>query len=266
MVLVAREGAVAIVTLNRPAARNAMSPQMMCRMADVFDELAADSQVRSIVLTGSGDRAFCSGGDLNLTLPLLTGARAPSSEWDRRLMQDATILDRSSLRTERFDKPVIAAVNGACLAGGFEILLATDIRIAAEHATFGLPEVRHGLIPFAGALVRLPRQIPYCTAMQLMLTGEPIDAPTALRLGLVNTVLPAAEVLPHAVAMARRIADNGAVAVQRLKRTVQAASGVTLTEGFALEDESRQAVMATVDAREGPLAFIEKRAPRFIGR
>lgn len=266
MVLVAREGAVAIVTLNRPAARNAMSPEMMCRMADVFDELAADSQVRSIVLTGSGDRAFCSGGDLNLTLPLLTGARAPSSEWDRRLMQDATILDRSSLRTERFDKPVIAAVNGACLAGGFEILLATDIRIAAEHATFGLPEVRHGLIPFAGALVRLPRQIPYCTAMQLMLTGEPIDAPTALRLGLVNTVLPAAEVLPHAVAMARRIADNGAVAVQRLKRTVQAASGATLTEGFALEDESRQAVMATVDAREGPLAFIEKRAPRFIGR
>jgi len=266
VVLVTREGAVAIVTLNRPTARNAMSPEMMCRMADLFDELAADARVKSIVLTGSGDRAFCSGGDLNLTLPLLTGARAPSTEWDRRLMEDATILDRSSLRMEDFNKPVIAAVNGACLAGGFEILLATDIRIVAEHAIFGLPEVRHGLIPFAGALVRLPRQIPYCTAMQLMLTGEPIDAPTALRLGLVNAVLPTAEVLPHAIALAQRIADNGAVAVQRLKRTVQKASGATLAEGFALEDESRRVVMATSDAREGPRAFIEKRAPRFIGR
>ncbi len=156
-VLSTRDGAVAIVTLNRPRARNAISPEMACRLAELFDALAVDPSVHAVVLTGSGEHAFCSGGDLGLTLPLLAGDRAPATEWDRRLLEDPTVLRRSGLTADGFDKPIVAAVNGACLAGGFEMLLATDVRIAAEHAIFGLPEVRHGLIPFAGALARLPR-------------------------------------------------------------------------------------------------------------
>ena len=172
--------AVLLLTLNRPAARNAITPEMICRLADAFEAAATDQHVRAIVLTGAGDRAFCSGGDLRTTLPLLTGARPPSDEWDRRVLDDPAVLARSALRECGFAKPVIAAVNGACLAGGMETMLATDIRIAADHAVFGLPEVAHGLIPFAGAAVRLPQQMPYAAAMQMMLTGESIDAASAL--------------------------------------------------------------------------------------
>lgn len=258
-------GAVLLLTLNNPASRNALTPELICRLADAFQAAAASPAVRAVVLTGAGERAFCSGGDLRLTLPLLTGARPPGDEWDRRLLEDPAVLSRSALREEGFDKPVIAAVNGVCVAGGMETLLATDIRIAAEHAVFGLPEVSLGLIPFAGALVRLPQQIPYCAAMQIMLSGETMDVHTALRLGLVNEALPAAEVLPRALAIAERVAANGPAAVQRLKRTVLAALGRPLAEGFRIEDESRRAVLATEDAREGPRAFAEKRKPQFKG-
>jgi enoyl-CoA hydratase len=258
-------GAVRLLTLNNQASRNALTPELICRLADAFQAAASDPAILAVVLTGAGERAFCSGGDLRATLPLLTGARPPRDEWDHRLLDDPSVLSRSALREEGFDKPVIAAVNGVCVAGGMETLLATDIRIAAEHAIFGLPEVRLGLVPFAGALVRLPLQTSYCAAMQIMLSGEPVDAHAALRLGLVNEVLPSPEVLPRALAIAERIAANGPVAVQRLKRTVLAAFGRPLAEGFQLEDENRRAVLATEDAREGPRAFAEKRKPRFKG-
>ena len=266
VLLTEKRGAVVVLTLNRPAARNAITPEMTCLLADAFDAIAADPAVRCVVLTGAGDRAFCSGGDLGIMLPLLTGARAPADAWDHRVLDDPSVLSRSTLRDDRFDKPVVAAVNGACLAGGMETLLATDIRVAADHAVFGLPEVVHGLVPFAGAPTRLPRQIPYCLAMEMLMTGAPLDAATALRMGLVNAVLPGPEVLPRALAIAERIAANGPVAVQRLKRTVRQASGLPLADGFRLEDESRRAVLATEDAREGPRAFMEKRKPWFSGR
>lgn len=257
---------VLLLTLNRPAARNALTPEMICRLADAFDAAETDGAVRVVVLTGAGERAFCSGGDLAATLPLLTGARAPTDEWDRRLLDDPAVLSRSALRDDGFSKPLIAAVNGACLAGGLETMLATDIRIAADHAVFGLPEVAHGLIPFAGAPTRLPRQVPYAAAMQMLLTGQPIDAAEALRIGLVNEVLPLPGVLPRAMALAHRIASNGPVAVQRLKQTVLRSRGRPLPEGFRLEDDARLAVLATADAREGPRAFMEKRQPRFVGQ
>ena len=256
---------VAVITINRPAARNSITPEMACRLADAFDAAEADPAVRAVVLTGAGDRAFCSGGDLGTMLPLLTGDRAPETAWDHRVLNEPGLLDRSALRGDSFGKPVIAAINGACLAGGFETMLGADIRIAASHASFGLPEVCHGLIPFAGALTRLPQQIPFVAAMQLLLTGAPVSAAEALRIGLVNEVLPAAEVLPRAMALADRIAANGPIAVQRLKRTVLQATGQPLRVGFALEDDSRRVVLATKDAREGPRAFMAKRAPRFEG-
>ncbi len=260
-----RDG-VLLLTLNRPAARNAISPEMACRLADALEGAAADDAVRVVVLTGAGERAFCSGGDLALTLPLLTGARAPADAWDRRLLEDPSVLERSAMRDVALDKPVIAAVNGACLAGGMETMLATDLRVAAEHASFGLPEVRRALIPFAGSIVRLPRQIPYCQAMELLLLGESVGAHEALRMGLLNRVVPAAEVLPVAMDLARRLAANGPVALREIKRTVRASSGLPLADGFRLEDASRDVVVATQDAREGPLAFMEKRPARFTGR
>lgn len=264
-VLVDRQGPVAVVTLNSPETRNAMSPEMSCRLGDAFSELRDDKSVASIVLTGSGGKAFCSGGDLVLTLPLLTGDRAPENEWDRRLLADASVLRRSCLQQDDFGKPIVAAVNGACLAGGFELLLGTDIRVAADHAIFGLPEVAHGLIPFAGAPTRLSRQIAHCFAMELMLTGAPIDAATAHRIGLVNDVVPAESVFTRAMSIAQRIASNGPLAVQTLKRTVQRASSLPFADGFAIEDEARRVVLDSQDAREGPRAFLEKRRPRFVG-
>ena len=256
---------VAVVTLNRPHARNAITPEMACRMADAFTDAASDTTIRAVILTGAGEKAFCSGGDLGRMLPLMTGARAPEDDWDRRVLDDPSVMARSALRDDTFDKPIISAINGACLAGGMETVLATDIRIAAEHATFGLPEVTRALIPFAGSLVRLPRQVAYCHAMELLLTGSSVSAAEAFRIGLVNHVLPAAEVLPKAWEVANRIAANGPVAIMQVKRTVRDGSGLTLEEGYRLEDDANRKVMATADAREGPRAFMQKRKPNYTG-
>ena len=264
--LTERHDGVLLLTLNRPAARNAISPEMACRLADALGEAAVDDAVRVVVMTGTGDQAFCSGGDLALTVPLMTGDRLPADAWDGRLVGDPSVIDRSALRGFIFDKPLVAAVNGICLAGGMETVLATDIRIAASHARFGLPEAKRGLIPFAGSLVRLPRQVPYCRAMELLLLGDMVDAPDALAMGLVNQVLPGPEVLPRAMAVAARLAANGPVALREIKRTVRTSSGLTLAEGYRLENEAKRRVMATEDAREGPRAFMEKRPPRFTGR
>ena len=257
---------VLLLTLNRPAARNAISPELACRLADALLAAAADDAVRVVVLTGAGDRAFCSGGDLALTLPLMTGARAPADEWDHRLLTDPGIIDRSALRRFAFDKPVIAAINGACLAGGMETVLATDIRIAAPHASFGLPEVKRALIPFAGSLARLPRQVAHCHAMELLLLGDSVGAEEALRMGLINRVVPADEVLPTAMDFARRIAANGPAAIRAIKRIVRDGSGLPLGAGYDLEDAAKAVIMATEDAREGPLAFMQKRTPVYRGR
>lgn len=263
--LVERQDAVALLTLNRPERHNALNPELVCRLDDALSQALADDAVRVIVVTGTGGQTFCSGGDLATMLPLLTGERAPETDWDRRILDDPDTVGRAGLKRLDMDKPVIAAVNGACLAGGFELLLGTDIRIAADHARFGLPEVRHGLIPFAGALPRLVRQIPQAAAMEMMLTGTPIDAAEALRLGLVNRVLPGGQVLDAALALAARIARNGPLAVRELKSAVTRASGRPLDEAFGIEAAAMARVMASQDAREGPRAFVEKREPKFRG-
>lgn len=257
------EGAVLVVTLDREARRNALTPEMLCRLADAFVAYEADPALRACVVTGAGTQAFCSGGDLERTLPLMTGDRPPADDWDRRVLGDPRVLAASGLRELAPGKPVIAAVNGACMAAGFELLLGTDIRVAASHARFGLPEVQRALLPFAGSMARLPRQVPWASAMQLLLTGEPIDAAEALRIGLVNEVLEADAVLPRAMAIAERIASNGPLAVRTIKRTAVAASGRSLDAAWPLEDEAKRIVFASEDAREGPRAFLEKRPPRW---
>ncbi len=263
--LIDRQGAVTILTLNRPEARNALSPELTCRLADAIDAAAADPGVRAVILTGAGDKAFCSGGDLALALPLLSGARQPETDWDHRFLADRGIDTRIAFRGFEMLKPVIAAVNGACMAGGMEVLLGTDIRLAVPGARFALPEAARGVIPFAGALVRLPRQIPHALAMEMLLTGAAIDAESALRAGLISRIVEPAALLPAALEIAHRIAANAPVAVQEIKRTVTAASGLTLDRGYALEDTAKSIVMATEDAREGPRAFMQKRAPVYKG-
>ena len=264
--LYTKDGPVATFTLNRPRARNALTPELVCRLADAIADFVNDPALRVGILTGAGDKAFCAGGDLGTMLPLLSGDRQAADDWDRRVLHEPFVMAASSLRDYPIDKPLIGAINGACLAGGLEMLLGTDIRIAAPHAIFGLPEVRRGVIPFAGSMVRLPRQIGHAKAMELLLVGDPIDAEQAQRIGLVNHVVAADSVLSSAHEIARKIAANGPLAVQRVKHTVRAASGRPLSEGYLLEDESTRIVMASEDAREGPRAFIEKREPRFRGR
>ncbi len=259
-------GPIALITLNRPDRHNAFSPEMICRLADAFDRFEADDTLRVTVITGAGDRSFCSGGDLELTLPLLSGARAPQDDWDRRVVADHNTLFRSNFKGDPATKPIIAAINGHCLAGGFELMLATDIRVASESARFGLPEVRHALIPFAGALVRLPDQLPQALAMEMLLTGDQTTADHLKAHGLINHVLPADQVLAKALEIAERIAANGPLAIAEIKRVTTAAKGVPMAEGFRIETEAMDRVMASEDAREGPAAFMEKRAPQYRGR
>lgn len=261
-----RDGYVATLTFNRPERRNALCPESACRFADAIEEIAEDDTIRVVILTGAGDKAFCSGGDLALTLPLLSGARQPENDWDRRFLDDPGVNDRLALRGYRMNKPIIAAVNGPCMAAGMEILLATDIRVAVPHASFALPEAARGVIPFAGALTRLPRQIPYTAAMEIMLTGAPMGPEEALRHGLINRIVQPEELMTAAREMADRIAANAPVSVQKIKATVLGAIGRPLEEGYALEDRAKVAVMATEDAKEGPRAFMEKRPPQYKGK
>lgn len=258
--------AILTITLDAPERRNSLTPEMLCRLADAIVVFAADPALRVAVITGAGTRAFCAGGDLARTLPLMTGSRPPQDDWDRRVLEDPQVLAASGLRDFALDKPVIAAINGACLAAGFELMLGTDLRVAAEHATFGLPEVQRAVLPFAGSMVRLPRQIPQALAAELLLTGEPISATEAWRIGLINRVVAAEQVRPVSMAMAEHIARNGPLAVQAVKRTVRQASGQPLEAGFRMENEAKRQVLSTEDAREGPRAFMEKRPPIYRGR
>ncbi|TNF17589.1 MAG: crotonase/enoyl-CoA hydratase family protein [Rhodobacteraceae bacterium] len=257
--------AIALITLNRPERHNALTPEMICRLAEAFDRFEADPALRVAVVTGAGQKSFCSGGDLERTLPLLSGARAPEDAWDQRLVDSHDALFRSNFKGPPARKPLIAALNGHCLAGGFELMLATDIRVASESARFGLPEVQHALIPFAGALVRLPQQLPQALAMEMLLTGDPVTAERMAALGLINHVVEADAVLDKALAIADRIARNGPLAIAEIKRVTDFARGRPQVEGFAAETEAMARVMASQDAREGPAAFMQKRPPRYRG-
>ncbi len=265
IVVYEKKGMIAEITLNRPDAHNAISPEMACRLIDVFDDFERDQMLRVAIVTGAG-QTFCAGGDLRKGLPLLSGSRVPEDEWDKKVARDRSIMARSVRRNIDFDKPIIAAVNGPCLAAGVELLVSTDIRIVCERATFGLPEVRHGLIPFAGALVRLTQQISYCNAMQMLLTGETLSAQDAWRIGLINEIVPSSDVLLRARTIAASIARNGPLAVRKVKEMVLRSIGCRLEEAYAMEDEARASIMASQDAVEGPKAFIARRKPVFVGR
>ena len=259
-----RDG-IAYLTFNRPERRNALSPQLMVQLAEAWRDFRDDAAVRVAILTGSGDQAFCVGGDLARLMPLFTGARQPEDEWDQRLLSDLSQMQVALLRPFELYKPIIAAVNGYALAGGCEILQATDIRIASSNARFGLSEVKRGLVPGGGSMVRLARQIPYCKAMEMLLLGDPMSAEEAWRIGLVNEVVAPEHLMPRAEELAAKLARNGPLALRKIKEAVWRTSGLPLEQAHEIENECSAVVMQSRDAREGPRAFIEKREPVFTG-
>ncbi len=258
--LVERRGHTAILTLNRPQARNAFSAQMLARMAEAWDMIDDDPEVRAAVITGA-DGTFCAGADLKAM-----NATQQDDEYARRFRENSDTAWQALLRHRRLAKPLIAAVEGYAVAGGTELLQATDIRVAGESATFGVVEVTRALFPLGGSTVRLPRQIPYTKAMELLLAGETLTAEEAQRWGLVGRTVPNGQALDEALRLADRIAANGPLAVQAIKRSVQQASGMPEEEALKNELEIGMPIFGTEDAKEGTLAFKEKREPRYQGR
>jgi enoyl-CoA hydratase len=258
--LVERDGHVVVVTMNRPDARNAFSLEMLARMADAWQEIDADPDVRVAILTGAAG-TFCAGADLKMMHGDQSG-----NPWHARFREDDDLHWKAMLRHHRLRKPLIAAVEGYALGGGTEILQATDLRVVARSAVFGLTESRWGLFPLGGSTVRLRRQVPHAIAMELLLTGRKFSADEALSWGLVNRVVDDGSALAAARELADQIARNGPLSVQAIKRSVYEAD--TLPEAEALANELRvgQPIFATEDAREGPRAFAERRAPIFKAR
>ena len=265
-ILFEKRDGLAYVTLNRPEKRNALTPEMVIRLAGFWEDVAADESIRAVLITGAGDKAFSSGGDLGSLIPMMLRSRPPADPWEEQLTGRRSLLSAAMLRNDTFFKPIVAAVNGPALAGGAELLLATDIRVASTHASFALTEVRRGLIAGGGSLVRLARQVPWTCAMEIALVGEPIDAETALRIGLYNRVVPPDEVFATAEKIARSIALGAPVALAKSKEAIVRSNGRPLAEAFAIETECTIANAKTDDAKEGPRAFMEKRDPVFLGR
>ena len=264
-ILFEKRGAVAWVTINRPAAKNTLNGPAFVALARAWDEVREDSGIRCAVLTASGGEDFCCGGDLGGVIPLWTGHKSPENEVEEQLLADPTIPDQALLKREGFYKPVISAINGRALGGGCELIQGTDIRIAARHAVFGLPESKLGIVPGGGSMVRLARQIPYTQAMKIMLTGEPLDAQAALQVGLVSDVVAEEALLESAEAVADRVSRNAPLAVQAIKRTALETWQLAWADAFRFEAERSAEVMMSRDAREGPRAFREKRQPEYRG-
>lgn len=251
--LVERDGPIVIVTMNRPHRRNALSTNMVGQFAQAWDEIDADDGIRAAILTGAG-AAYCVGGDLSDGWMVRDGSAPPL---------DPAAIGKGLLLTHTLTKPLIAAVNGACLGGGCEMLQQTDIRVADENATFGLPEVQRGLVPGAGSMVRLKRQIPYTKAMEMILTGEPLTAQEAYHFGLVGHVAPAGTALDKARSLAERVVRNGPLAVRNAKEAVVRSGWIAEEDARAIEARLTRQVITSADAREGLAAFREKREARF---
>jgi len=262
-VLVEQEGYLLIVTLNRPAKKNAVDCESLCRLYDAWVRLDEEPGLRVGILTGKGD-TFCAGMDLAEIGRLRKGVA--ENEWMERVMKDPAIIYGGWLKTYRPTKPVILAAEGFARAGGTEILQGTDIRVAGESAMFGVTEVQRGLFPMAGSAVRLRRQIGYAVAAEMLLAGEDLPARRAFELGLVNHVVPDGQALAKAREVAERIAANGPLAVKAILATLRETETLPEDEAFAIEQKYGIAVMSSEDAAEGPRAFLEKRSPHFRGK
>lgn len=266
VILYSAEGGIAQVTLNRPEKMNALNPEMIIRLARCWDTIEADPSICVAILTGAGERTFCAGADLGRLTPLLTRARPAEDEWDEALLAEPKILNRALLRRVDFTTPVIGAMRGTIVAGGMELALACDLRVVAEDSSLGLIEVKRGLIPAAGGIARLSRQVSWAVAAEMLLVGDRISAAEALRVGLVNRVVPSDQVLATAQQLAKQMAENSPLAMRKAKEAMLGSSGRSIEEAFAVENACIKVILRSEDAKEGSRAFMEKRKPNFSGR
>lgn len=252
---------ILIVTIDRPEARNAINLEMGRALCEVWESFRDDNRLRVAILTGAGGKAFSAGADLkevgSYYRSMTPIERREKGEREPGLGGITRNLDAG--------KPIIAAINGACLAGGLELALACDLRVAAEHATFGLPEVKWGIMPGAGGTQRLPRAVPLGIALEMLLTGEAIDARTAFSVGLINRVVGAEQLLDEAKRIARSITRNGPLSVQAARAAALRGLHLPLEEGLRLEQFYAEPLRQSRDAQEGLRAFAEKRQPEFHG-
>jgi len=254
-ILLEKRGRIALVTINRPEKLNALNIKTRQELAEALDELRSDDSVRVVVITGAGEKSFVAGADI--------------AEFEgRTALEQRSVMRAKSVftATEDFPKPIIAMINGFCLGGGCELALACDLRIASDRARFGQPEINLGIIPGGGGTQRLTRLIGEGKAMQIILTGEMINAEEAYRLGLVNEVYPAAELEAKTMELANKIAEKSPVALAMAKASVKNAARMNLREGLEQEIDLFALCFSSEDKEEGVRAFLEKRKPEFKGR
>lgn len=256
--LIEQRGHTLVVTLNRPEARNALSTEMLSIMVEAWDRVDSDPEIRSCILTGAGGY-FCAGMDLKAAT-----ARPPGDSF-KDGGYDPSRID-ALLKGRRLTKPLIAAVEGPAIAGGTEILQGTDIRVAGESAKFGVSEAKWSLYPMGGSAVRLPRQIPYTLAADILLTGRHLSAAEAKEIGLIGYVVPDGQALAKALEIAETINSNGPLAVQAILKSIRETEGMPENEAFKIDTQLGIQVFLSEDAKEGPRAFKDKRKPEFKGR
>ena len=251
-----KKGNTAYITINRPEVMNAMDPETYSELSQAWIDVRDDPDVWCAIITGAGDRAFSAGADLKKTIPV------EAEKWHFWQTQEEQILNRGL----EVWKPIIAAVNGYCLAGGMTLLLGTDIRVAAEHASFGLSEVKRGILPGNGGTQRTIQQLPYPIAMWLLMSGDRISAAEAAQYGLINKVVPMADLMDEAERMASVICQNGPLAVRASKELAVRGQYLPIEYGLRMEQAIQQVLRTTEDAKEGPRAFAEKRPAKFTGK
>ena len=257
-ILFEKRGKVAYITINRPEARNAIDLQTAQELSNAWTDFRDDDNLWIAVITGSGDKSFSAGADLKSFIPMLTG---------QSQNQEQVSNGGFGGITQGFEcwKPIIAAINGHCFAGGFEIMLACDLRIASENAIFGQTEVRWGIIPGAGGTQRLPRSIPLVKAMEIILMGESFTAEEAYRIGLINKVVPQSELMNEVERWVGILLERGPLALRAAKQAILQGLSLPLDDGMKLEQQLFAGLLRTEDAREGPMAFAQERKPNFKG-
>jgi len=255
---------ILVVTINRPEKKNAANAEVLCGFLDAWRRLDADDSLRCCILTGAGDN-FCAGMDLGV-IDRMGSGEGPADEFEKRMADEPETALHGWLKTYRPTKPIIAAVEGYALAGGTEVLQGTDIRVAGRSAQFGITEVQRSLFPMAGSSVRLPRQIPYTLAVEMLIVGDPITADQALAYGLIGHVVEDGQALDKALEIGRKIAANGPVAVKGILKSIRETYGLPEDKAFEIEMPIGVSVFTSEDAKEGPRAFLEKRKPKWKGR